>query len=354
MSEQTRRRVLQSTGIVLTAGLAGCGADSSGGDSSGGSGDDSSDGSGDDSSDGSGDGSGASTGSSGSNSETVTFLETPAETPGDTEEMWEPFREYLQSEVDGLDLEVEFADNTSAIGQSLINNQAEMTRSDIVLLANPDQIDVVGIVKEGGASVYFSAVATLPDSDIDELTDIEGRSIAFADRPSTSGSLYPNFMLNQAGLESGDAPYGDAVGYDGNWTGSHRNARETLIERDDIVACGCDIAVLLEHIPENQWPDRVREQSGRWDDDVGTASPELELVEASTSLPFSPIIARSNWEHPLRSDIEEAIVSINDGTLREPDGDVDNPLTAVSSATIEDYQPVIDVINTLDVDLGQL
>ena len=337
MANETRRRVLQSTGVALTAGLAGCSSNSSGGGSESGSGNQS-----------------GTVGSSGTDYEPVTFLETPAETPGDTEEMWEPFREYLQSEVDGLELDVEFADNTSAIGQSLINNQAEMTRSDIVLLANPDQIDVVGIVEEGGAAVYFSALATLPDSDIESTTDIEGQSIAFADRPSTSGSLYPNYMLNQAGLDSGEAPYGDAADYDGNWTGSHRNAVETLINREDIVACGCDIAVLLNHVPEDQWPDRVREQSGRWDDSVGTESPELQLVEASTSLPFSPIIARSNWEHPLREEIEEAIVSIEDGTLREPDGDVENPLTAVTASSIEDYQPVIDVINTLDVDLGQL
>ena len=337
MANETRRRVLQSTGVALTAGLAGCSSNGSGGGSESGSGNQS-----------------GTVGSSGNDYEPVTFLETPAETPGDTEEMWEPFREYLQSEVDGLELDVEFADNTSAIGQSLINNQAEMTRSDIVLLANPDQIDVVGIVEEGGAAAYFSALATLPDSDIEDTTDIEGQSIAFADRPSTSGSLYPNYMLNQAGLDSGEAPYGDAADYDGNWTGSHRNAVDTLINREDIVACGCDIAVLLNHVPEDQWPDRVREQSGRWDDSVGSESPELELVEASTSLPFSPIIARSNWEHPLREEIEEAIVSIEDGTLREPDGDVENPLTAVTASSIEDYQPVIDVINTLDVDLGQL
>ncbi|WP_251341331.1 phosphate/phosphite/phosphonate ABC transporter substrate-binding protein [Haloplanus halophilus] len=333
----------------MTAGIAGC----SGG-SGGGSGDGSGGESGDGSDGGSEDGSGSTVGSSGDDYEPITFLETPAETPGDTEEMWEPFTEYLQSEVDGLELDVQFADNTSAIGQALINNQAEMTRSDIVLLANPDQIDVVGIVKEGGASVYFSALATLPDSDIEETTDIEGTSIAFADRPSTSGSLYPNYMLHKAGLDTGEAPYGDPVGYDGNWTGSHRNAVQTLINREDIVACGCDIAVLLNHIPEDQWPERVRERSGRWDDDVGTESPELELVEASTSLPFSPIITRSNWEHPLRSQVEEAIVSIDSGTLREPDGDVENPLSAVSAATIEDYQPVINVIEALDVDLGQL
>jgi len=332
MTDQTRRRVLQGTGVALTAGFAGCSSDSSGDSSNNSSGD----------------------GSSGPDYEPVTFLETPGETPGDTEEMWEPFSEHVNSQVEELDLNVEFADSTSGIGQSLINDQAEMTRSDIVLLANPEEIDVVGIVNEGGASVYFSGIATRPDSDIEELSDLEGESIVFADRLSTSGSLYPNYMLNQAGLDTGEAPYGDPVDYDGTWTSGQAGAIENFLNRDEFAAVGCDIAVLLEYISEDQWPDRVVERSGRWDDDVGSSSTELELVQASQSLPLSPIIARSNWEHPLRSDIEEAILSIDEGTLREPDGDVDNPISAVSPGSNEDYQPILDVINTLGVDLGDL
>lgn len=335
MEDPTRRRVVQGAGIALMASFAGCSSNNSGNNSNGNS----------------GNGSDSNGTPSGNNYEPVTFFETPAETPGDTEEMWEPFREHVRSEVDALDFNVEFSDSTSAIMQALLNNQGEMTRSDVALLANPDEFDVVGIVEEGGASVYFSALATLPDSDIEEPTDIEDKNIAFADRPSTSGSLYPNYMLQQAGLDPGEAPYGDSVDYNAIYTGSHRNAVETLINREDVVACGCDIAVLLDHIPEDQWPDRVQERSGRWDDEVGSGSPELELVQASTSLPFSPIVARSNWEHPLRSDIEEAIISVDAETLRDPDGDVENPLTAVEPASVEDYQPVIDVINTLDVDL---
>jgi phosphonate transport system substrate-binding protein len=342
MSNKTRRRVLQSTGVALTTGFAGCLS----GDNS-----DDSDGS---SSDGSDSESGSTSGSSGNDYESVTFLETPGETPGDTEEMWEPFSEHVDSQVDELDLNVEFADSTSGIGQSLINDQAEMTRSDIVLLANPEEIDVVGIVNEGGASVYFSGIATRPDSDIEDVSDLEGESIVFADRLSTSGSLYPNYMLNQAGLDTGEAPYGDPVDYDGTWTSGQAGAIENFLNRDEFAAVGCDIAVLLEYISEDQWPDRVREQSGRWDDDVGSSSTELELVQASQSLPLSPIIARSNWEHPLRSDIEEAILSIDEGTLRKPDGDVDNPISAVSPGSNEDYQPILDVINTLGVDLGDL
>jgi len=327
MSDQTRRRVLQTTGIAMTAGLAGCSSQDS---------------------------SGETVGSSGDSSETVTFLETPGETPGDTEELWAPFTEYLQSEVDGLELEVKFVDSTSGIGQSLLNDQAELTRSDIVMLANPDDMDVVGIVNEGGAGQYFAGVATRPDSDVEELSDIEGKQIVFADRLSTSGSLYPNYMLNQAGLDSGEAPYGEPVDYDGEWTADQKPAINTFLNRDEYAAVGCDIAVLLEHIPEDQWPNRVKEQSGRWDDDVGSSSTELQLVEASQSLPFSPIIARGNWEHPLRSEIEEAIVSIEEGTLREPDGDVDNPISAITPGSQEDYQPILDVIDTLGVDLGDL
>jgi ABC-type phosphate/phosphonate transport system, periplasmic component len=327
MSDQTRRRVLQTTGIAMTAGLAGCSSQDS---------------------------SGETVGSSGDSSETVTFLETPGETPGDTEELWAPFTEYLQSEVDGLELEVKFVDSTSGIGQSLLNDQAELTRSDIVMLANPDDMDVVGIVNEGGAGQYFAGVATRPDSDVEELSDIEGKQIVFADRLSTSGSLYPNYMLNQAGLDSGEAPYGEPVDYDGEWTADQKPAINTFLNRDEYAAVGCDIAVLLEHIPEDQWPNRVKEQSGRWDDDVGSSSTELQLVEASQSLPFSPIIARSNWEHPLRSEIEEAIVSIEEGTLREPDGGVDNPISAITPGSQEDYQPILDVIDTLGVDLGDL
>ena len=350
MSDRTRRRVLQSTGIALTAGLAGCSSSNSGGGSdteSGGDSDADSDGNTETSS-------GTTVGSSGDDYEPVSFLETPGETPGDTEEMWEPFSEHVRSQVDGLEMNVEFADSTSGIGQSLLNDQAEMTRSDIVLLANPDDIDVVGIVEEGGASVYFAGIATRPDSDIEELADLEGESVVFADRLSTSGSLYPNYMLSQAGLDTGEAPYGDPVDYDGTWTSGQAGAIENFLNREEFAAVGCDIAVLLEYISEDQWPDRVRERSGRWDDDVGSSSTELELVQASQSLPLSPIIARSNWEHPLRSDIEEAILSIDDGTLREPDGDVDNPISAVSPGSNEDYQPILDVIDTLGIDLGDL
>ncbi len=345
--------MLRSTGVALAAGLAGCSGGSGG---SGGGGDGGGSGSGSDSGsdDDSQESTGTTAGSSSPDYEPVTFLETPGETPGDTEEMWEPFSEHINSQVENLDLNVEFADSTSGIGQSLLNDQAEMTRSDIVLLANPEEIDVVGIVEEGGASVYFAGIATRPDSDIEELADLEGESVVFADRLSTSGSLYPNYMLSQAGLDTGEAPYGDPVDYDGTWTSGQAGAIENFLNRDEFAAVGCDIAVLLEYISEDQWPDRVVERSGRWDDDVGSSSTELELVQASQSLPLSPIIARSNWDHPLRSDIEEAILSINEGTLREPDGDVDNPISAVSPGSSEDYQPILDVIDTLGIDLGDL
>ena len=282
----------------------------------------------------------------------VKFIETPGNTPADTRKQWEPFTEYLIDNVDGLEMEISFAQSYSAVGQALLNGQGHITSGDLVLLANPDQFDVLGIKVENGSDVYFSLMGTLPKYDIDEITDLKGKTVAFADRLSTSGSLFATKAMKEAGLDIGEAPYGDPVDYTGEWS-NHDSAKQSVINREDVVALGTYAGNIIDHIPKDQFPDRVKEQSGEWGDSVGTKSPEMKLIETSAPIPKSPLIAPSDWEHPLRSDIEEAITSIDKGSLRNPD-DVDAAITAINEGSVDDYQPVVDVLNELDVDMGDL
>lgn len=282
----------------------------------------------------------------------VKFIETPGNAPADTRKQWEPFTEYLVDNVDGLEMEISFAQSYSAVGQALLNGQAHITSGDLVMLANPDKLDVLGIKVENGADVYFSLMGTLPKYDIDEVSDLEGKTVAFADRLSTSGSLFATKAMKDAGLDIGEAPYGDPVDYTGEWS-NHDAAKQSVINREDVVALGTYAGNIIDHIPKDQFPDRVKEQSGEWGDSVGTKSPEMKLLHASAPIPKSPLIAPSDWEHPLRSDIEDAIVSINEGDLREPE-DVELAITAINEGSVDDYQPVIDVINELNIDLGDL
>ena len=52
-----------------------------------------------------------------------------------------------------------------------------------------------------GQSAYFSAIITRKDSGISSLADLKGRSFAFVDPSSTSGSIYPRVMLLDAGIK---------------------------------------------------------------------------------------------------------------------------------------------------------
>lgn len=59
---------------------------------------------------------------------------------------------------------------------------------------------VTEIDRETGTTMYYSAIVTRSDGDIKQVEDIRGRRFAFGDINSTSGSLYPRLMLDQAGI----------------------------------------------------------------------------------------------------------------------------------------------------------
>jgi phosphonate transport system substrate-binding protein len=52
-----------------------------------------------------------------------------------------------------------------------------------------------------GQSAYYSAIITRMDSGISSLADLKGKSFAFVDPSSTSGSIYPRVLLLNAGIK---------------------------------------------------------------------------------------------------------------------------------------------------------
>lgn len=56
--------------------------------------------------------------------------------------------------------------------------------------------------KQGNVrSSYHSLIVTLSDSSIQTLADLKGKSFGFTDVDSTSGYLYPRFMMRQNGID---------------------------------------------------------------------------------------------------------------------------------------------------------
>jgi phosphonate transport system substrate-binding protein len=71
-----------------------------------------------------------------------------------------------------------------------------------VLARDVAKADVIASpVFASGTSKYTSVVVTRVDTGIKSLADLKGKTFAFVDPASTSGYLYPSYMLTKAGID---------------------------------------------------------------------------------------------------------------------------------------------------------
>lgn len=317
----TRRGALAGAAGISLAGLAGCSGVSGGG---------------------------------GSDAEQITMLLTPG-TPSDARRRYQPLHNLIEGEVDGVSVEMRVPQNYAAIRPALESEQAEIGMDDVTLISNPDLMDVYGTTVTGGSAFYFSMMVTNPDSDINERTDIEGKEMAFADRLSTSGSIFALYALKEAGLDIGGAPDEDPVDFSGTWT-DHNQA---LIRLGDNEA---DAATTwggngIPHLPEGtEVPDRVQDKSS-FLDTMGTEEPQFRPFWWSFPIPKQPMYARKTWESDKKAEIGEVLRSSTKEQIQQyyPDdyNEEELPFTTLRDTSMDDYEPVIMRLNDIGIDLAE-
>ena len=84
-----------------------------------------------------------------------------------------------------------------------------------------------------GASSYHGVLVIPAESGIKSLKDLKGKTVAFVDKTSTSGYLYPRMLLKKSGLD----PDKDIVTA---LAGSHRKAVEMVLEGKAVAAACFD------------------------------------------------------------------------------------------------------------------
>ncbi|ERH00559.1 MAG: ABC-type phosphate/phosphonate transport system, periplasmic component [Halonotius sp. J07HN6] len=293
-------------------------------------------------------------GSSSGGSDTVTMLLTP-DTPSDVRPQYRPVHDMLEGEIDGLDLEMQVPQDYSAVKPALESEQAEIGMDDVTLISNPDIMDVFGTAVVGGAAFYFSMMLTKPDTNIDERTDLAGKQVAFADRLSTSGSIFALYTLDQAGLDIGEAPDGSPVDFEGTWS-NHEDAVQKVVNDDADACCtwtGNGMAYLAA---DQELPQEVREEDS-FIGNRGNADATLRPFWWSFPIPKQPIYARKTWDSPMRDKIEQQLLNSDQELINEylPDdyNRDDLPFSTLADTTIENYQPVVERLNYLGIELGE-
>ncbi|PPF33360.1 phosphate/phosphite/phosphonate ABC transporter substrate-binding protein [Pseudoclavibacter sp. AY1H1] len=110
------------------------------------------------------------------------------------------------------------------------------------LAVNTGEVDA--LLAWEGSEDPVSTCVVLNDSPVQELTDLEGKTVAFADQASSSGYFMPVHMLHEAGLEQG-------TDYEAIFAGGHEGSFAALEQGQVDAAC---TSIMLTELGEPMFP----------------------------------------------------------------------------------------------------
>ncbi|MBW9111808.1 phosphate/phosphite/phosphonate ABC transporter substrate-binding protein [Microbacterium ureisolvens] len=152
------------------------------------------------------------------------------------------------------------------------------------LAVNTGEVDALLAWK--GDDTPVSTCVVLQDSPIQDVEDLEGKTVAFADQASSSGYFMPVYMLHEAGLEQGED-------YEAIFAGGHEGSFAALEQGQVDAAC---TAIMLTQMGEPYFP---------------FADGEWRGVGESPSMPVAgTVLARQSLDDETRALLEEALPAV--------------------------------------------
>src|SRR5438309_9482679 len=124
----------------------------------------------------------------------------PNQAPDRVKTQYEPFRQYLEKTL-AQPVETFVATDYAGVVEAITSDKLDMAYFGGLTYTQAEQrAEVAPIVteldRETVTSKYTSAIIAKADSPNQSPADLKGKKFAFGDISSTSGSLYPRFMLD--------------------------------------------------------------------------------------------------------------------------------------------------------------
>jgi phosphonate transport system substrate-binding protein len=264
----------------------------------------------------------------------VRFLMSPTEPQDQMSAQYEPVQNRLTETIDAVDeVSIKYAANYAATLNALNSGTADVAETgpfSAALGVKSDKAEIILQRSAFGGWNYKSVIVTTEDSDIESASDLEGKTVAFADALSASGSLYPLYMLKKAGLGIPDEP-GSPKGadFDPNWS-SHASAKEALVNGQ---ADAAGVGYFIVSGDESEYADGIQE------------------VTAEEGIPRAPIVVSPELSDEEKDTIARAFTEAPDSMYYGADGeegtDDDIWFDGVRERGVDTYQPVIDIANEL-------
>ena len=133
----------------------------------------------------------------------VSFGVIPKDNPRIAYEKFQPLMDYLSEKTPyrfELVLSKTYKETVIALGQGDIDLAFLGPLTYLHARAEYNAESILKSITENGESFYRSVIVTKNDGQIKKLSDLHGKSFAFASSQSTSGNLIPRFLLAEDGV----------------------------------------------------------------------------------------------------------------------------------------------------------
>lgn len=184
-------------------------------------------------------------------------------------------------------------------------------------------------VNPDNSSTYKGYLFVRKDSGIKGIKDMKGKKMAFVEKATTAGYVFPLAWLKDNGISSIDGFFSEYY-----FTGSHDAAVLAVLNKK------ADIGAAKHSIY-----DRVRKEEPRVDR-------ELAILAQSPEVPSNGLCVRKDLDLQIMAALKNALLSLHN----EPEGKaVLEKFGALRfiETTAKDYQPVLDMAKKAGIDLRQ-
>jgi phosphonate transport system substrate-binding protein len=126
---------------------------------------------------------------------------------------YRPMADYLAKKL-GRKVQLRTVDSWEGLAKSLANGETDIALLGpwgYVLANGNSGAQAVATILYDGKPTYHALVVTRPDSGINKLEDLKGKSFAFGDKGSTSGYLIPTHQLLKMGINDPEKYFGRVV-----------------------------------------------------------------------------------------------------------------------------------------------
>ncbi len=219
----------------------------------------------------------------------------PNQAPDQIKAKYEPFKKYLEQKL-GLEVELFVANNYAGVVEAMASNKLDMAYFGGLTYVQARQRAAVHPVvteidSETKTTKYYSLIITQSDSKIKDLSELKGKTFAFGDISSTSGSLYPQIMLDNAGLKVPD-DFANVI-----FTGKH-DATALAVQNGKVDAGGLEGRILNKLIADGK-VDKTK----------------IKVLAKSDFIEGYPWVVQDSMNSELEEKIIDAFLAIEDQEL---------------------------------------